>query len=508
MTMIIEKKRNTLSLLLPFILLSSNVIAFQTIPKHTSTTKPGTTVLYASDDDKIPHDGISRRNIVKNAASVIATATALSISIPTIATAAEDSMATTPALVATAVEQSSSNAVAGGIPIGASWSAVEGLNSSGGGSENDKNKNGNFVSFDMSAYKAMKEDPTRTPLFKKVIASRLAALKGQGIALDLGTGPYALFAILAAEAGAKRVYAIEADPAVAASARQVIAKSGWADVITVYNDFSSRVTLPEKVDLCIAELCGSICSEEGVLATIVDAHNRFMKNPTSSDSWIPERVQTYAAPASYALHNLFGPPEFDWGKLKGEPVRFNCRDDSLQLLADPVLIEDINFADILKETTTKDDVGNLAWIQNSIIKSNVVYTIDPKRIEDNVNPIIGELRRGSRNSPEESEKLARETAASFSGIAMWPRLFLDCSMTNEEVVVINSRGYPKGAHQRSHWQTVLPIMADRPIGPLKGGETISVDFDFTIPITRITQPAKYSITGTVNGVVDPKNTNV
>ena len=45
------------------------------------------------------------------------------------------------------------------------------------------------------------------------------------------------------------------------------------------------------------------------------------------------------------LHNnLFTPLAFDWGKLNGEPVRFNCRDEGLELLSDPVLIEDIDFA--------------------------------------------------------------------------------------------------------------------------------------------------------------------
>jgi predicted RNA methylase len=45
----------------------------------------------------------------------------------------------------------------------------------------------------------------------------MAASPPDSIALDLGTGPVALFAIIAAELGAKHVYAIEANPAVAAS---------------------------------------------------------------------------------------------------------------------------------------------------------------------------------------------------------------------------------------------------------------------------------------------------
>ena len=80
------------------------------------------------------------------------------------------------------------------ISIDASWSAVDGLNS-----------NNNFVAFDPSAYKAMKDDPTRTPLFEKSIIRLLGSDPESKTVLDLGTGPFALFAILAAQAGAGKL---------------------------------------------------------------------------------------------------------------------------------------------------------------------------------------------------------------------------------------------------------------------------------------------------------------
>ena len=47
--------------------------------------------------------------------------------------------------------------------------------------------------------------------------------------LDLGTGPYALFALQAAQAGAGKVFAIEGNPYAAAVARQTIKKAGYDD---------------------------------------------------------------------------------------------------------------------------------------------------------------------------------------------------------------------------------------------------------------------------------------
>ena len=75
-------------------------------------------------------------------------------------------------------------------PISAAWAAVDGLNSL----ESEKK----FVSFDKSAYQAMVNDKSRTPLFEEAIINRLKSAEGgpeSQVVLDLGTGPFALFAI-------------------------------------------------------------------------------------------------------------------------------------------------------------------------------------------------------------------------------------------------------------------------------------------------------------------------
>eukprot|EP00527_Entomoneis_sp_CCMP2396_P009774 CAMPEP_0198136742 /NCGR_PEP_ID=MMETSP1443-20131203/358_1 /TAXON_ID=186043 /ORGANISM="Entomoneis sp., Strain CCMP2396" /LENGTH=436 /DNA_ID=CAMNT_0043798013 /DNA_START=163 /DNA_END=1473 /DNA_ORIENTATION=+ len=365
------------------------------------------------------------------------------------------------------------------ISIGAKWKAVDGLNSL------DKQ----FVSFDSQAYQAMAKDPTRTPFFKQAIEQRLLASPELTLTvLDLGTGPSALFAIMAAQAGAAKVYAIEADPEICLSARQTVKKSGFDDIITVVEGFSTNITLPEKVDLCIAEIVGSIASEEGAYATIRDAHQRLVKNPNDPASWIPNRIQTYAAPASYTLHNLFGPPEFDWTKLGGEPIRFSCRDRGLELLADPVVVEDISFADIMGIAATSTSPKSPSLAEKNTYE--VTFTVDKARISSNEGFLFDEFRRG-KSSVADSQRLAKETAQSLSGIAMWPRLYL----TND--IIVNSRQYGSGGHQSSHWQTVLPIMAVRPIGGLQGGETIQVKFDFDLPVENVDKSPAYSIQGTI-----------
>jgi hypothetical protein len=94
--------------------------------------------------------------------------------------------------------------------LGTAWGATDGLNGD------------DFVAFDESAYKAMADDARRTPLFEEAIRRRLRGNEGQLIVLDIGTGPFALLALMAARAGAKKVYAMEAHAEAARRARAAI----------------------------------------------------------------------------------------------------------------------------------------------------------------------------------------------------------------------------------------------------------------------------------------------
>lgn len=80
--------------------------------------------------------------------------------------------------------------------------------------------------FSLDSYTSMRDDGARTPAFVEAIKRRLAGREGELSVVDVGTGPFALLAIAAAKAGARQVYAIEADPGVARLAREAIAASG------------------------------------------------------------------------------------------------------------------------------------------------------------------------------------------------------------------------------------------------------------------------------------------
>merc|ERR1712192_143507 len=220
--------------------------------------------------------------------------------------------------------------------------------------------------------------------------------------------------------------------------------------------YSTSISLPEKADLVVAEICGSVASEEGLYATMQDARNRFLKRPDDPLSFIPTRVQTYAAPASYALHYVLGPPQYDWEKL-GEPVRFNCQVQTVQLLSDPQLIEDIGF---------DQDLPVPGKVQPLV---PLTFNISADRLKAGEQAYRDELTREGAGE-EEANTLSKNVARSLSGLACWPQLILD----TEGQLVVRSRG-PSGEARKSHWQTVVPILSSRPV-PVQPGSIVNLAF--------------------------------
>merc|ERR1711871_731201 len=123
-----------------------------------------------------------------------------------------------------------------------------------------------------------------------------------------------------------------------------------------------------KVDLIVSEIAGSVVSEEGAYATIKDAQLRFAKHPSDPNSYIPYSFQTLGPPASYVLHYIYGPPEY-WN-VYGEPLRLPCDDTMLELLADPLVVEEIRFADLKLPASGKVKEA-----------SSLVWRIDPERVD-------------------------------------------------------------------------------------------------------------------------------
>lgn len=95
------------------------------------------------------------------------------------------------------------------------------------------------------------------------------------VVLDLASGT-GILGLLACQAGAGRVYAIEMD-SIVELARQIAHDNGLADRIVCIQELSSRVTLPEPVDLIVTDGAGRFGFEAGLIETLSDARRRFLK---------------------------------------------------------------------------------------------------------------------------------------------------------------------------------------------------------------------------------------
>lgn len=130
------------------------------------------------------------------------------------------------------------------------------------------------------------------------------------VVLDIGTGS-GLLAMMAARAGAAKVYACEANAMLAAAARAVIATNGLADRITVFDRHSTTLDrvrdLDGGVDLVISEVfCASLIGE-GVLGSLAHARSELA---LPGALFLPERASIIAALADIPpLTESIGPVE-------------------------------------------------------------------------------------------------------------------------------------------------------------------------------------------------------
>lgn len=126
--------------------------------------------------------------------------------------------------------------------------------------------------YSLREYGAMFAAPVRS----RALVAALEATVGPGTRVaELGAGP-GLYALLACRLGAERVYAIEVSP-VLELAPLLAADNGMADRLVCIRDLSTRITLPERVDVLLADLRGVLPFFHGSVRSIIDARERFLK---------------------------------------------------------------------------------------------------------------------------------------------------------------------------------------------------------------------------------------
>jgi amino acid adenylation domain-containing protein len=152
--------------------------------------------------------------------------------------------------------------------------------------------------YDELLYYAMTHDEPRNRAYRSAIQK---SVHGK-IVLEIGTGADAILARFCVEAGAERVYAVEQREDAWRRASNLIETMGLAGRILLIQGDSTKLLLPEKVDVCVSEILGTIGSSEGVIPILNDAR-RFLKDV---GIMIPQRCVTRIAAVSLP-ENLVDP---------------------------------------------------------------------------------------------------------------------------------------------------------------------------------------------------------
>jgi type I protein arginine methyltransferase len=249
---------------------------------------------------------------------------------------------------------------------------------------------GEYPVYDEAIYQVIKGDEHRNRLFRRAIE---AAAPGATV-LEIGPGPELLWTLVAAGAGASRVYAVEVLAESARLARETAERYPDAPIDVRTGD-ATRIGLPRRAGVCVAEIVGCLGGAEGMAAVLGDAERRHL---TPSAQVIPAAVRTLVAAVSLdgllpvdgagtagggpALAGLFAPYVEGIFRAAGGP--FDLRlclagagPDALR--SSPGILEDLRFGvarkgspntrggDLRLEITRAGPAdGLLAWIELTV----------------------------------------------------------------------------------------------------------------------------------------------
>ena len=126
--------------------------------------------------------------------------------------------------------------------------------------------------YSLRDYGEMIADRPRVEAYARAIAT---AVRANDVVLDIGCGP-GVFALLALRAGARKVYAIDCDEIVHFVGDLAAANAIPAERIELIQGDSRKVQLPERVDVIVSDIRGSLPFFGHAIASLEDARRRLL----------------------------------------------------------------------------------------------------------------------------------------------------------------------------------------------------------------------------------------
>jgi len=141
----------------------------------------------------------------------------------------------------------------------------------------------------LSQQQNMMQDYIRTSTYQSAILQNASEFKGK-VVLDVGAGT-GILSFFAVQAGAKKVYAVEASN-MAQYAKELVANNNLNKVIEIKYGKIEEIDIPEKVDILISEPMGYMLFNERMLETYLHA-KKWLK---PGGNMYPTKGDLYVAP--------------------------------------------------------------------------------------------------------------------------------------------------------------------------------------------------------------------
>lgn len=164
--------------------------------------------------------------------------------------------------------------------------------------------------YSLSDYGDMIADTQRFSAYRDALCN---SIRPNDVVLEIGCGP-GLLTLLAGRTAARKVYAIESEEIVH-HARDLANANGLADRVEFLHGDSRKVQLPERVNIIVSDLRGSLPISDHAIVCVEDARRRFL---ASGGVMIPRRdiLQAAIVDASEYYRRLTSP----W---RGSPFGFD-----------------------------------------------------------------------------------------------------------------------------------------------------------------------------------------
>ncbi|KAL0409099.1 UNVERIFIED_CONTAM: putative protein arginine N-methyltransferase 6 [Sesamum radiatum] len=145
----------------------------------------------------------------------------------------------------------------------------------------------------LGIHEEMIKDQVRTQTYRNAIFRNRDRIAGK-VVVDVGCGT-GILSIFCAQAGARRVYAIDASD-IAIQANEVVKANNLSDKIIVLHGRVEDVEIDDKVDVIVSEWMGYMLLYESMLGSVITARDRWLK---PGGLILPSFATLYMAPISH-----------------------------------------------------------------------------------------------------------------------------------------------------------------------------------------------------------------